>query len=1007
MKGQIHLLLIGAALLATLLVAMMGAREALSRHAAASADTLAAKIDPLVIADTEGGRSASFLILLEGRVNLSSAYGMGDHEARGRHVYEALRAFADKTQRSILTYLDMEGVPYKSYWLANAIEATGDRSLVEAIAARSDVRLIESNRPSITTDHSVLSPQSSVLSTIEWGVQNVNAPQVWAMGYTGQGIVIGSHDTGVRWRHAALRPHYRGWNGSTADHNYNWWDAIHSGGGVCGPSSQEPCDDNGHGSHVTGTAVGDDALGNQIGVAPGAKWTGCRGMDQGSGTPTTFIECFQFFIAPTDLTGQNPNPALRPHIVTTGWTCPPALGCAHNILLQAVQNTEAAGIFVAAAGGGGGPNCATVSDPPAIYEAAFTAGAHSMGDLLASFSPRGPVTVDGSNRLKPNVSAPGVNVRSAYNSSDTGYTILSGTSPAASHVAGVVALLWSARPQLARDIAGTKAVLQLSANPNVTVNAVPPYCGGTPPTQIPNNYFGYGRIDALAAVQFSGQPTRTPTATSQPTMRTPTTTATSPPLATPTSGPTNTPPVLTPTPDACYDYIFNVTSVCATIVPGVNDIGNHCDDCTTDIPLPFDFTLYEGPSFDAVGNGKSSRSQGWPIMRPDSNGKVALVSFDEAGREIPDPNVCLPAPGLSYTILPYWDDLRTDCVGCGIFTETLGVTPNRVFIVEWRTEYAAGGNANFELLVYEGQTQFDLIYGNVSQGGNGATIGVQRSYDGGLGRHTQVECNTGGISAGLRLTFQRIIAPCGTATPTPTGTLPSPTATFVPCQSVTATAPVTATATSTTCPLRFTDVPPESTFYREVLCLACRGILGGYADGTFRPGADITRGQVSKIVSNAAGFSEPVGGQTFEDVPSSNTFYEWIERLTGRGIMGGYSCGGTGEPCSPPLNRPYFRPGANATRGQLSKIVSNAANIQDPAIGQFYEDVPLAHTFYTEIMRLTGRGVMSGYACGGPGEPCVPPENRPYFRPGNNVTRGQASKIVANTFFPGCSTPRR
>jgi hypothetical protein len=159
------------------------------------------------------------------------------------------------------------------------------------------------------------------------------------------------------------------------------------------------------------------------------------------------------------------------------------------------------------------------------------------------------------------------------------------------------------------------------------------------------------------------------------------------------------------------------------------------------------------------------------------------------------------------------------------------------------------------------------------------------------------------------------------------------------------------------------------------------------------------------MVSNAAGFNEPVLGQTFEDVPITHTFYTEIMRLSGRGVMGGYACGGAGEPCVPPDNRPYFRPGANATRGQLSKIVANAAQIQDPVSGQFYEDVPPSHTFYAEIMRLTGRGVMSGYACGGPGEPCVPPDNRPYFRPGNNVTRGQASKIVANTFFDACVTP--
>ena len=219
----------------------------------------------------------------------------------------------------------------------------------------------------------------------------------------------------------------------------------------------------------------------------------------------------------------------------------------------------------------------------------------------------------------------------------------------------------------------------------------------------------------------------------------------------------------------------------------------------------------------------------------------------------------------------------------------------------------------------------------------------------------------------------------------------------------TATHTAVSTPTPTACALTFTDVPSTHTFYAEIRCLACRGVLGGYADNTFRPQNNITRGQIAKVVSNAANFTEPVGGQTYQDVPPSQTFYEWIERLSGRGVMGGYPCGGVGEPCLPG-NRPYFRPGADATRGQLSKIVANAAQISDPVGGQFYTDVPTTNPFYTEIMRLTGRGVMSGYPCGGVGEPCDT-QNRPYFRWGNPVTRGQASKIVANTFYPGCQTP--
>ena len=212
-------------------------------------------------------------------------------------------------------------------------------------------------------------------------------------------------------------------------------------------------------------------------------------------------------------------------------------------------------------------------------------------------------------------------------------------------------------------------------------------------------------------------------------------------------------------------------------------------------------------------------------------------------------------------------------------------------------------------------------------------------------------------------------------------------------------------ATSTPCPITFSDVPEGSAFYEYVRCLACRGIVSGYEDGTFRPDNNTTRGQTAKIVSNAANFQDDVTGrQTYADVPGSQTFWLWIERLTAHQVMGGYTCGGLGEPCDP-QQRPYFRPFNNATRGQLSKIVSNAANFTEEHNQQTFADVPTAHTFYQFIERLASRQVIGGYNCGGPNEPCDP-QQRPYFRPGNNVTRGQASKIVANTFFPNCQTPR-
>ncbi|HEY0071135.1 MAG TPA: S-layer homology domain-containing protein [Chloroflexia bacterium] len=231
------------------------------------------------------------------------------------------------------------------------------------------------------------------------------------------------------------------------------------------------------------------------------------------------------------------------------------------------------------------------------------------------------------------------------------------------------------------------------------------------------------------------------------------------------------------------------------------------------------------------------------------------------------------------------------------------------------------------------------------------------------------------------------------------------------------------------CPILFQDVPESndvSSFYSFVRCLACRHIVGGYPCGGtnpqtgadepcgttgnpyYRPSNNITRGQISKIVAESGHYSGDPGPQIYEDVEPGDPFYVWINRLSQAHVMGGYPCGDPGEPCQNG-DRPYFRPAANASRGQLSKIVSNAAGFDEEPEGQTYTDVPPSNdesSYYPYIERLSSRGVMSGYPCGGPGEECDD-QDRPYFRPNNPVTRGQAAKIVANTFYPNCQTPAR
>ncbi|HUS16534.1 MAG TPA: YCF48-related protein [Chloroflexia bacterium] len=258
--------------------------------------------------------------------------------------------------------------------------------------------------------------------------------------------------------------------------------------------------------------------------------------------------------------------------------------------------------------------------------------------------------------------------------------------------------------------------------------------------------------------------------------------------------------------------------------------------------------------------------------------------------------------------------------------------------------------------------------------------------------------------------------PGATGTPVPPSSTPRPaTGTPQPPAATATTAPPTgtpvppmATATAggaTSTPAAgYSDVSPGSPFYPFISCLSGRGILGGYADGTFRPYNDLTRGQLAKIVANAAGYSEQPASQTFADVPPTQPFYVFVERIAQRSIVSGYACGAPGEPCDA-QQRPYFRPAAAVTRAQIAKIVANAAGYSGQPAAQTFADVAPGHAFYTWVEQIAAHGTISGYTCGGTGEPCDA-QSRPYFRPGQSSTRGQTAKIVANTFFPGCEPPR-
>jgi serine protease AprX len=445
------------------------------------------------------GERASFLLVLRDQADLSGADSFADRAERRRFVFEALRATAEESQGDLLRRLERSELPHQAFWLVNMIAVDADRATAEELAARPEVSSIAPNRPAPLsrpeTPERIVAPLST--SAVEASLEQVHATSVWNLGYTGQGIVVGIADTGVAWEHPALKSRYRGFDGVSASHAYNWHDSIHDAapGNSCGSNSPAPCDDSSHGSHVTGTAVGTDGGENQIGMAPGARWIGCRNMDRGNGTPERYTECFQFFLAPTDGSGANPRPDLGADVISNSWGCPSSEGCTDPDVLRAVvENTRSAGIFISVSAGNEGGTCSTVATVPAFYEASFSVGAVSVTDAIASFSSRGPVTVDGSNRMKPDIVAPGVSIRSSV--PPDGYSRFSGTSMAAPHVSGAVALLWSAAPWLAGRVPETETILRETASRLTTDQQ----CGGVPGIAIPNPVFGWGRLDMLAAV---------------------------------------------------------------------------------------------------------------------------------------------------------------------------------------------------------------------------------------------------------------------------------------------------------------------------------------------------------------------------------------------------------------------------------------------------------------------------------------------------------------------------
>ena len=450
------------------------------------------KIEPLVLEEITLQGQTDYFIWMTEKADLSPADDLPTKEAKGRFVYEALVATAERTQAPLRAYLDAQGVDYQAFYIANKILVRGGgEALLLAVAARPDVAQVTANH--IYQGEELIDPSLSEAGpqAIEPNLVFVNADDAWAMGYTGQGTVLAANDTGLDWDHPAIINQYRGWDGSTADHNYNWWDAT-------GTFPDYPGDDQVHGTAVTGIMVGDDGGANQVGMAPGAQTIHCKNADSRNiASDATIAECFQWDLAPWDLSGANPRPDLAPDVVDI-W---PGYAAGNRPdFRDEIQALHAAGILVAVPGSGG-PDCASLWSMAEYWEVVTVGGVTSytlpLPGVRWELSGHGPSRLDPTPpHYFPDVMAPSVNVRGCLPGG--GYGSASGNCLAAPHVAGLIGLIGSACPNLRGMV---DPLFQLIADTAVPLTGQGgSNCGGDYVTG-PNNDWGYGTIDALAAVQ--------------------------------------------------------------------------------------------------------------------------------------------------------------------------------------------------------------------------------------------------------------------------------------------------------------------------------------------------------------------------------------------------------------------------------------------------------------------------------------------------------------------------
>jgi len=432
-----------------------------------------------------GNYGDRLFIIFKDQADLSQIVNIKNRDERLTTAYKKLTQLARRSQAGLRRKFDKAYIEYTPYYLENAMEVRGGTLVRLYLLTRSDIdRVLPSPRlRAVPTASPAPGPETSVSGDIQWNIKMIGADKVWdEFGARGQGIVVGQSDSGVDESHPAIHDRYRG---VTQGDDYNWFDPW--------DGAVSPKDENGHGTHTLGIILGN----NGIGVAPEAQWIGCANLKRGLANPAFYLDCMQFMLAPFPPGGdpfKNGDPTKAAHVLNNSWGCPALEGCDPNALKIAAEHLRDAGIFVVASTGNDGPNCNTVASPLALYDSVFSVGAIDQFGNIAYFSSRGPVNADGSGRMKPDISAPGMDILSSMPHGT--YAKLSGTSMAGPHVVGVVALLWSAAPELIGDIDATEKLLTDTAKPYRGDTSLGCFTKGAP-----NAAYGYGIVDVYAVVK--------------------------------------------------------------------------------------------------------------------------------------------------------------------------------------------------------------------------------------------------------------------------------------------------------------------------------------------------------------------------------------------------------------------------------------------------------------------------------------------------------------------------